>query len=225
MRESRLNAIGAAKLSEEGAGHWPSRSVWRAFYLASIFLTAEWVVVYGGANWITGLHSHRVEVQTSLDRALPFMPSAAFFYLSLFPMLWLSPFVLRSAAQLRTFARSLAIVIMISGIGFLLVPAEAMEAPSIGSSPFASLFHFADTINLNHNYFPSLHVGMAIVCAIYYSGSFSRTAALFFSMWALMIALATLLTRQHYVVDVFAGGALGAMVAKRFTFFPALSEN
>jgi membrane-associated phospholipid phosphatase len=141
------------------------------------------------------------------------MPEAAIVYLSLFPMLWLSPFVLRSPVQLRTFATSLAAVIVISGIGFLFVPAEPIAASTIGSSLFGRLFHIADWVNLEHNYFPSLHVGMAIVCAIHYGGSSSRTAAVLFSFWAVAIAIAALLTRQHYIVDVLAGGALGILVA------------
>ena len=186
---------------------WRAAIVWGG----GVFLL--WLVVYCGANWITGLHGYRVTPQTQLDSMLPFVPATAIIYLSLFPMLWLSPFVLRSPARLWKLARALAIVIVTSGIGFILVPAEPIDAISTGTHAFGKVFHFADWINLTHNYFPSLHVAIAVTCAVCYGHSTSPAAAILFWLWAAMIALATLVTRQHYIADVFAGAILGIAVA------------
>lgn len=193
---------------------WPTAEMRQAFICASIWLSIEWGVVYGGANWISSRHNYRIPLQTQIDDSIPFVPAAAIIYLSLFPMLWLSLFVFRSPMQLQEFARALSVITLIAGIGFVLVPVEAIAMGSAGTGIVANIFRTADYVNLTNNYFPSLHVGMAVVCAISYSHSASPSASVFYWLWAALIALATLLTRQHYVIDVVAGGLLGAAVTK-----------
>jgi membrane-associated phospholipid phosphatase len=82
-----------------------------------------------------------------------------------------------------------------------------------GPSTNGLAFQLADWINLTYNSLPSLHVGMAVVCAYSYGRLTSPAAALGWWAWATAIALSTLLTHQHYVVDVATGGALGFIVA------------
>jgi membrane-associated phospholipid phosphatase len=196
---------------------WPDRQCWRTTAVWGGGVSLLWLLVYGGADWITSLHSHRVMLRTVLDSTIPFMSAAAILYLSLMPMLWLAPFTLRTPAQLRAFASSLAILIVISGMGFLLVPAEAIDEISIESHDFGPLFQLADSINLTHNYFPSLHVGMSVVCAVCYGSAASRKASIVYWLWAAAITMAAVATWQHYVVDAIAGGLLGALVARRLT--------
>jgi membrane-associated phospholipid phosphatase len=174
----------------------------------------EWVVVYGGASWITGLHDYRVRLHTPLDAQIPFVPLAAVIYLSLFPMLWLSPLVLQTPRRLRSFARALAVLIALSGIGFLALPAESIDETREARHGIGVAFRLADWLNLDHNYLPSLHVGIAVVCAFAYSRNGSRKVGVICWLWAAAIALSTLLTHQHYLADVAAGAALGFLIAR-----------
>lgn len=186
---------------------------WRVYLLCSWWLTIEWIVVYGGSNWITGLHDYRVDLHTALDSQIPFVPATAIIYLSLFPMLWLSALVLHTPQQIQSFARAIGVLIAISGLGFLFVPAQQLYEGPAGPSTTGLAFQLADWINLNYNSLPSLHVGMAVACAYFYSRLTSLTVAVGWWAWATAIALSTLLTHQHYVVDVATGGALGFIVA------------
>jgi len=186
---------------------------WRVYLLCTLWLTIEWIVVYAGANWITGLHEYRVNLHTALDAQIPFVPATAIIYLSLFPMLWLSALVLHTPQQIQSFARAIGVLIAISGLGFLVVPAQQLYEVQSGPGTNGFAFLLADWINLTYNSLPSLHVGMAVVCAYFYSSLTSRTAAVGWWAWATAIALSTLLTHQHYIVDVATGGALGFIVA------------
>jgi membrane-associated phospholipid phosphatase len=190
-----------------------------------IALSCLWLLIYGGTNWITGRHDYRVTLRTRLDFVLPFVPSTAIVYLSLFPMLWLSPFVLRSPAKLRDYARRLAIVILVSGVGFLLIPAQPIDASLSSTNSRNYIFQFADWINLTHNDFPSLHVSMAIVAAACYSRHGSWKNAILYWTWASMIALSTLLTRQHYFVDAVAGSFVGMLAAGRVSRLARVQER
>jgi membrane-associated phospholipid phosphatase len=177
-----------------------------------VWLTIEWIAVYGGANWLTGLHDVRVRLHTRFDLQIPFVPEAALVYLSLFPMLWLSPFVLDAPQRLRSFAKRLALLITLSSIGFLILPAERIQVTRSVSGLAEAVFWFADWINLSHNYLPSLHVGMAVVAAHAFSQCARPMVKIFWWLWAAAIALSTLVTRQHYIVDVVTGAALAILI-------------
>lgn len=192
---------------------WPDRAAWHAFIIGAVQVQLVWLVVYGGASWITERRSTRFDFSTPLDAKIPFVPGAAIVYLLLMPLLWGAPFVLRTSQAIRQFARSLQILIIISGIGFLLFPSDDPVIPATPSGVSGFLYDIADGVNLQHNLLPSLHVGMAVVCAYAYSRQLSRTATALCWGAAAAIAIATLLTRQHYIADVFAGGVVGWLVA------------
>ncbi len=187
----------------------PSRECLWAFIAYGAMLTLLWGVVYGGANWVVSAHDQRVRLHLDWEMRVPFFPVTAVVYLSLFPMLWLSPFVIHGKERLREFAKALARLICVSGVGFLLLPSEDVRIHETVSGFSGWVFELADRINLDHNHFPSLHVGMAVLCA----RTFARTAepgtAAAVWIWAMAISFSTLITHQHYVVDVFAGGLLG----------------
>jgi membrane-associated phospholipid phosphatase len=189
----------------------PSLDFFGLFLWEAAWVTCLWFVVYGGADWITSLHNYRVSFHTQIDSAIPFIPAAAIFYLSLFPMLWLAPFILNTPQQLRAFAKGLAIAILIAGIGFLFLPAEPPAVHLVDTGLPSRLFDFADWINLKYNLFPSLHVAMAVVCAASFSCSKSPKVKVFFWLWSCAVALSTVLTQQHYIIDVVAGGLLGIL--------------
>jgi len=193
----------------------PSFSLLRVFLWEAFLVTGLWLLVYTGADWICSLHSIRIPIRTKLDSAIPFIPAAAALYLSLFPMIWLAPFVLHSARELCSFSHALAIVILIAGIGFVLVPVEPIEVQCAETGVFARLFQLADGINLKYNCFPSLHVAMAVVCATAFSREKLPAVTTGFWLWAAAISLSTLLTGQHYVSDAIAGGLLVIFIARQ----------
>jgi hypothetical protein len=126
----------------------------------------------------------------------------------------LSLFLLPTAEQIKQFAKSLAWLYIISGIGFVLLPGAQPNPPARIDGWTRPVFEFADWINLDHNLCPSLHVGMAVLGAYAYSRLSHPLASTLIWLWATAIAASTLLLRQHYLVDVAAGAALGYLVAK-----------
>lgn len=193
---------------------WPERDCWNAFFLYTTQLTILWIVVYGGTCYITSLHQFRMPLHLDADLRMPFVPGAAVIYLSLFPMLWLSPFVLRTRAQLKSFCRSLQLIFLICGAGFLLFPSEEVRRYEFTSGISGQVFEFADWINLSYNNLPSLHVGLAVLCASVYSRSAPFRIAFWLWAWAAAIWISTLLTHQHYLIDTVAGAAVGYAVSQ-----------
>jgi membrane-associated phospholipid phosphatase len=207
----------ASPLAVQDGGRWiwPSRDVWVAFLQYAVLIQLLWILIYGGCSWLTSQHTIRVSLSTPIDSKILIVPWTAAIYLSLGPMLWISPFILRSRDKLENFARALAWLIIISGIGFLLVPADGPPLPYDAAKRHNLLLLFADRINLDHNLFPSLHVGMAVVCASVYATRIRPATAVLLWLWAAAIAASTLLIMQHYAADVVAGALLGIVVANR----------
>ncbi|BBO32247.1 phosphatase PAP2 family protein [Lacipirellula parvula] len=191
---------------------WPDRDRVAAFLGYGSLLCVLWVVVYGGVSWLTGLHGYRIDFGWNEESYIPFLPEMAVIYLSLFPMIWLSLFILPTPADIKQFAVALACLFVVSGIGFVILPGRTYSPAESARGPIQPVFEFADWINLEHNYLPSLHVGMAVVCAYAYGRQLRRGVALFFWAWATAVALSTLLTHQHYIADVVAGGVVGWLV-------------
>jgi hypothetical protein len=195
----------------------PSRSLFWIFLREAAWVTCLWLIVYGGANWLTGLHHYRVRLWTGADLAIPFVPAASAIYLSIYPMFWIAPLILHTRDELRSLAKALAWLIVVSGIGFLLFPADNAFPTQAPAGIVGMFFTFADRLNMTHNYLPSLHVGMAVVCAHAYSQTCSRRLAVIIWLWAAAIAVSTLLTHQHYLADAVTGGALGLIFAAKCT--------
>ena len=62
------------------------------------------------------------------------------------------------------------------------------------------------------NCLPSLHVALACICLLAIGRGRSRIQRAFLTLWGLAIAISTLLTGQHVLLDVFAGAALALLV-------------
>lgn len=77
------------------------------------------------------------------------------------------------------------------------------------------IFTFNDKANLDFNYFPSLHVAFAFTLAFFVAEEKQSWLIFLVIFWACAVALATLLTKQHYLIDV-VGGLILATVSYKF---------
>jgi membrane-associated phospholipid phosphatase len=62
-----------------------------------------------------------------------------------------------------------------------------------------------------YNLCPSLHVSIAVLAAMSMSRALGRRAPLS-SLAAAVVAVSTCLVKQHFLIDVFAGAALAALI-------------
>ncbi|PYV09837.1 MAG: hypothetical protein DMG07_22285 [Acidobacteria bacterium] len=202
----------------------PRDHLLRALVLG-LLLTAWFGLIYGGANYLTGLRALRIRIHFDWELGLPFLPPAVLGYLSIIPLFGLSPFVLHSRREIEALAATLAAVIFAGGLSFLLVPAQAAYPAPPVLGRWSTLVGFARSCALQYNMLPSLHVALGVACVSSYSrDARARTKALLWS-WSALLALSTLALHQHHVADVAAGLALGLAVERsiyrRFTRRPA----
>ena len=193
---------------------WPGWHHLGYFVFLAVAQTLLFWLVYGGADYVTARRALRLRIHLDVEQRIPFIPEAVVIYVSIFALIYAAPFVLRSRQELRALAATLATVTLCAGVGFLLFPAELgfPEAQEFGAC--AGLFHFADRLNLDYNFVPSLHVAMSVVCAGAFATRASVAGKVVLWAWAAAIAASTLITHQHHVLDVVTGLALGVAALK-----------
>jgi membrane-associated phospholipid phosphatase len=189
---------------------WPGWAHLRYAALLSLANTLWFVLVYGGMDSLTARRSFRVPVHFPAELAIPFVPAMTLFYMSIYLLFWMAPFVLRTRREFRALVITMAAAIFCGGIGFLLFPADLAFAPpreeELGI--WAGMFHLADKLNLTYNLLPSLHVAFAVICVAIFSARAPATGKVLLWFWAAMVAASTVLIHQHHLLDVATGWLL-----------------
>jgi membrane-associated phospholipid phosphatase len=198
---------------------WPGWPHLRYAALLSLANTLWFLIVYGGADRFTAHRSLRVPVHFAAELSIPFVPAMTIFYMSLYGLFVLAPFVLRTRREFSAAVATIAQAIGASGLLFLLLPAQLAFAPvredQLGI--WAGIYHVADDLNLTYNLLPSLHVAFAVICVSILAPHAPRPVGFLLWLWASLIAASTVLTHQHHVLDVIAGWLL-AIACVRMVF-------
>ncbi len=150
--------------------------------------------------------------EMALDRLVPVQPAWAVIYLSYFCFPFVALLVVRQEELLRrTFLAWL--MAWITGYVCFLVYPTILPRPAgeLGPGFFAWFLRGVWAADAPRNCLPSLHVASPFVAAITI-WRVHRGTGLAVGVWAALIALSTLFTKQHYVADVI-GGMLLAGVA------------
>ncbi len=195
---------------------WPGWLLLAHMALLSLAILLWWLLVYHGANWLTELRSLRFRIHLDAELGMPFVPPFILVYLSMDLVFLPAPFILRSRRELEALALSLAVVIAVAGVGFLLFPAE-LAYPRHDPGAWSDVFTFAREVALKYNLVPSLHVAMSCICLAAYATHCGVAGKVLLFSWATAIALSTLLTHQHHLLDV-ATGLLLAVGGKRLIY-------
>lgn len=184
---------------------WPGWTHLRYACRPSALNGLWFLLIYGGCDWITAHRALRVPVHFQAELNLPFVPAVALIYLSIYVLFLAAPFVVRTRRAFRALVITLAVVIGVGGIGFLLVPAELAFPRPANLGRWVSLYDLADRLNLTYNLVPSLHVALSVVCVGAFAERTRFGGKAFLWTWAAAISASTVLTHQHHLLDVGTG--------------------
>ena len=176
--------------------------------VVSAGLSALFLIVYSGCNWIT---AHRANVGTfyfEWERKIPFEPFFILPYMSIDLFFVGAPFLCRTDRELSVLAKRIGAAIMVAGICFLLFPLRfAFPRPHVDGW-LGALFDWFRGMDAPYNLLPSLHAAFTLIlCDIYFrhTRGFVRVAIM---TWFVLIALSPILTYQHHLVDIVGGFVL-----------------
>lgn len=144
--------------------------------------------------------------ELALDRAIPLRPTWALVYGALYLFLVVLPvFVVREQEHIRRTFLTYLMVWIAAYICFMAYPTSAPRTDEVAGDGFGAwglrLLYSADP---PYNCFPSIHVAHSFVSALA-CYAVNRRVGIFATVCASLVALSTLYTKQHYVLDVVAG--------------------
>ncbi len=195
---------------------WPGWAHVRIAWLQTALVSAWFTFIFAGADWVTAQRAVRVRVHFDAELQIPLVPSFTLIYMSIYGLFLIAPFVLRTRREITSLAVAQTITVFIAGICFLLIPAKLAYAPATDSQLgiWRGLFRFADQLNLDYNLVPSLHVALSIVCIEFFAPRANGVGKFLLRLWGVLIALSTVLTHQHHLVDALTGFLLAWAVVK-----------
>jgi membrane-associated phospholipid phosphatase len=185
-----------------------------AFRMQILTLTlVGWMIVYFFVNRREVADHRRLDLGTAYDERIPFVPQFALVYFSTYPFVVLPFLILTDARQFAWMAASFIAISLISSLIHATVPSkiERVEELQVEGMSGWMLGLFQKTCKPYGN-FPSMHVGLSVpvVGATFLAaGPVAGTLTL---VWGVLIALSTLYTKQHYIIDVLAGALGGTLI-------------
>jgi hypothetical protein len=118
-----------------------------------------------------------------------------------------------------------AVLAIVSFVVFLLVP---IRGPKPMVEHPTGMYWLLQLYDVPLNSLPSLHAGMVVFTLAFgnriIGSDVGRGVKPLFALWGGLILYATLATKEHYVVDIVAGVALG-LIVDRWTWSRGLAEN
>lgn len=158
----------------------------------------------------------RVVPVLAADHWFPMVPWAFWPYASLWLYIGITPMLLPEGVQRRRFLLAAALVAL-GGYAFFFFFPTIIAPVDIDWSPWP-LLAFLKSTDAAGNACPSLHVAFSVLTMRWLTPVLRRTGAPAWAHalnlgWGLVIVWSTLATRQHVLLDVFAGAALALAVS------------
>jgi membrane-associated phospholipid phosphatase len=178
-----------------------------------------WLMIYFFVNRLQVEPNRRIDLGIELDRKTPYVPLFALVYFSTYIFVLQPFFILTNARQFYWMMTSFASISVISSLIHATFPSkiERVELVTAGGLSGWMLGMFQKTCKPYGN-FPSMHVGLSVPVAVanyMVGGPVNGSLVL---IWAVLIAISTLYTKQHYILDVLAG-LMGGLVISAFMFW------
>ena len=146
--------------------------------------------------------------ELALDRAIPVQPAWMVVYGSLYVFVLLPLLVVRQQELFRRALKAYVMVLIVAYIGFVTYPTVAPRPAEVPGDGFAAWsLRLQYSLDQQYNCLPSLHVAHSFVSALT-CYRVNRAVGAAASVWATLIGVSTLYTKQHYVLDVITGALI-----------------
>jgi membrane-associated phospholipid phosphatase len=149
----------------------------------------------------------RYAPELAIDRALPLLPSWALVYGALYLYLIILPvFVVRHDELIRRMFNAYLLIWITAYLFFFVIYPTAAPRPDIITGEGFGMWGLRALYEADppYNCFPSLHVAHSFVSALACS-RVHRGLGIVAAISATLVAVSTLLTKQHYMLDLVAG--------------------
>ena len=165
---------------------------------------------------------------SELERDIPMLDWTIWIYAATFPLIFKMVYEIQCEQAFNKAFYSFYILLALSIVVFIIYPVaypREMYPLMPGQTLHYSMFWLIRSIDAPTNCFPSLHVSLSYLFSFFVFHE-SRSKGIFYFLFATAIAVSTLTTKQHYIVDVVAGFILAFGVYIVFYHFTEIKmEN
>lgn len=172
---------------------------------------ALFFLVYGQVNAFTETRGALPRLAMPWEHHIPFIPWFIVPYISLDIFFVLSFFQLKNRTELHRHTLRLGTAILVSAGLFLIYPMQ-FGSPRPSSSGLPHLLFEALSLDLPYNQCPSLHIALALILWPVIRRMAKGWLQSLLAVWFVLIALSTLFTYQHHVIDLLGGVIAGLFV-------------
>lgn len=177
-----------------------------------VIFSAVFALVYKFSLWYAAQLGEVPSFVFGFERDIPFLPWTIIPYLSSGVFFCVVFLLIKSPETLRVFLKRVLLMTVLAGIGFILMPLQfSQPKPEVSHTILGALFWLLDGVDDPYNQSPSLHVAFAFAFWTVFrelKSPWRHIAA----VWLMMVALSTLTTYQHHLIDVFTGSILAHVV-------------
>jgi membrane-associated phospholipid phosphatase len=146
---------------------------------------------------------------TPLDNEIPFIPSFIWIYHTLLPVFFYTIYKFNIAKEFYLLFWSATLATFLISVCYVLLPSFYPYPTFEPTTTSEWLTYWTHKIDGASNTFPSGHVGFSWLLYLSIAHSVeNRKYKRYYLVWAMLIAVSTLVLKQHYIVDIFAGWLL-----------------
>ncbi|MDM0010405.1 phosphatase PAP2 family protein [Variovorax sp. J22G73] len=166
-----------------------------------------WIMKNAGQAWVLPL--------TAVDQLIAFWPALLPVYLSLWGYIALPVLLAKDKRELLSFSLGCAAMTALALLVFWFMP-TAIPNFTVDTLPGTSL-QFLKMVDSAGNAFPSLHVSFSVFACVVLARQLREVGApawlrVVNVAWAVGIVYSTMAVRQHVLIDVMGGFALGVLL-------------
>jgi membrane-associated phospholipid phosphatase len=161
------------------------------------------------ANEIYDLLNHGpavLNLRTPLDAALPVVRPMVIPYVSLDPLVYFTLvfFLLFRTKIFQSASLAMITAFLVSYLFYFFLQSEVIRPVLTGSDLFTRLIQGVYATDNPYNDFPSLHTSVSTLLTLHWF-QLNRRAGIIAAIWTALIVASTVLIKQHYLADLFAG--------------------
>lgn len=163
-------------------------------------------------------------LETEIDKYIPLIPFFVIPYLSFYIFLFFTIFSLRNSKYVKNLYATLVssfLTILISYLVYTAFQTHVIRPPIASDNFFLMILSYLYYIDNPYNGFPSIHASLSTIGALTWINRQSKYSKIFIT-WAAVIIISTLLTKQHYILDIFGGTLLATfsyLICNRLNLF------
>jgi hypothetical protein len=175
---------------------------------------------YGFANWVAAQRHSVPSIAFVWEHNIPFLPWTIVPYWSTDLLYAISLFLCTTRGELKTHAKRLLSVQILSVAIFLLYPLRfSFHRPAV-TGLFGGMFASLMAFDQPFNQAPSLHLGIGAILWVRYSAHLTGLRRGLLQAWLILAGVSTLTTYQHHFIDLPAGILVGVIAIALFPMEP-----